>query len=1569
MNWTICIYLTLGLLFWCSSVKAGDVVVIDSFTPNLSSKLVNTANFSFSTTNVTTCVGGERDYIVLGGELKTVIVTVTGAKIGVSFDQASSNGFFTLQYDGVDGSGALNLSPGLGGYDLRNSLKASSFRIGLTDDHNGFFQLIVYSSVSAVSTYTFTTDVATTNSSQLFVEIPFTAFTGSANFSSINAIEFKADASQPTSIASDLSIVFLGLWGYEISGTAFYDCNNNTIQDVGEADYIGANVTVTENGNEVRRMLTDANGDFHFYGLSNSTYTVCVLQANGSLFQQPTNGCRTVTLSNFLDVTGLTYGFTKPLVVTAPANDNITCGESTDPSNTGTATLSGCGATPNPTFNDTVSGTCPVVITRVWTAPGATNNATQLITVTDAVAPVITTPAQNTTQNCLTPARTIGQWVAANGDANATDCTSFVWSNNWNNITTRVCTVIPVTFTATDPCGLRSNTTASYTVQDNNQPSFTNGPTTESTECTLQRNTTDINNFNGWIASNARSTATDPCQATVSISNNYTTGFTSGCNQTITVGFTASDGCGNSILATASYTISDTQGPVISPGATSSSGECGTTATTNFNNFITNRGNAAATDACSSNVTWTVNPQTIPTVCDIPVTYVFTATDGCGRTSTTSAQFTVLDTTAPNITTPAAPANTSCGNLSSINTAFTTWLTAHGGAVATDSCTGANVTWTNDAPTITSTGCANYTVTFTVSDTCGESARTTAIFSVLDQSAPVYTVAPVNTSAECGTGFQASYNSWVQSQGNSTVVDNCSSGTGISYGSNAPAAPSGCENTVSVNFTATDSCGNVGRATGTFTITDLTAPVFNTLPSNQTSECSSSSQSQFATWKSSNAGASISDACNSFNVTNNATASVTLGCDTQQIVTFTATDFCGNSDARTVSFFVEDTANPIQTSPASNQTIDCNPNTFQAQIDTWLNNRGGFSAVDACTTIEYDDNYNGLTTLSPCVRVATVTFTATDLCDHQISSVATFTVQDLSAPVIQTPAQNQNFECVDEETNFLAFQNWLQIHANATAFDTCYGEDIEWTNNFQTGSTASCGRITVTFFATDPCGLVVNTTATFVIVDTAAPQFDTDPANVTFPCDSTGNVDDYDDWIATNGGASVSDNCDPSVSITKTAPAVGPVGCGTVTVNFIATDDCGQTAQRVATYTVTDNNDPVINTPAQNVVEECVNGANYTAAALAWVANQGGANATDACTTVFWTTNFTTIGIIDKCTTGAVVAFTANDRCAHTAVTTASFTIVDSKAPQITRGASPLTVECSPATRATINDWIADNGGARATEDCTFVTWTNNFDSNISESSCSLPLDITFTATDVCGNSNSTVGKLTLRDSLPPVFIRFPNDAFLNCSACSTVECLGQPTAIDQCSTNVNVTYEDVTVVDPPFLYCPGDVRIARTFTSVDNCGNVVNRTQNILIEIARPKGPCSPDECPPCNSTLTCCTRDLNAVNCNSVPCKPVACNPVECIRVDCIPVTADDCASEEAPGYIQPPLAYGGDFGNNFKCEPIYVYVFDDDGFVTPGVEYEYVYKNVYIINNSASKSLISLFLVAISIIFALF
>ena len=141
-----------------------------------------------------------------------------------------------------------------------------------------------------------------------------------------------------------------------------------------------------------------------------------------------------------------------------------------------------------------------------------------------------------------------------------------------------------------------------------------------------------------------------------------------------------------------------------------------------------------------------------------------------------------------------------------------------------------------------------------------------------------------------------------------------------------------------------------------------------------------------------------------------------------------------------------------------------------------------------------------------------------------------------------------------------------------------------------------------------------------------------------------------------------------------------------------------------------------------------------------------------------------------------------------------------------------------PATRLSLNAWLASNGGAAASDDCGGVAWSNDFTA-LSDGCCATGLAlVTFTATDDCGLTSTTAATFTIVDTTSPSISGCPDDIVVNADAglCTAVVSWTPPTATDSCCEAGDIT------VTPS--HNPGDVfglgTTTVTYTFEDACGN-----------------------------------------------------------------------------------------------------------------------------------------------------
>jgi len=169
------------------------------------------------------------------------------------------------------------------------------------------------------------------------------------------------------------------------------------------------------------------------------------------------------------------------------------------------------------------------------------------------------------------------------------------------------------------------------------------------------------------------------------------------------------------------------------------------------------------------------------------------------------------------------------------------------------------------------------------------------------------------------------------------------------------------------------------------------------------------------------------------------------------------------------------------------------------------------------------------------------------------------------------------------------------------------------------------------------------------ITDNTAPTITVTPSDLTVECDGAGNEAELQAWLANFGGIVATDECG-TVSYTHNFISLtNECGeTGEALVVFTAIDDCGNTTAAEATFTIVDTEAPIVDIAAEDLSLECDN-ANQQAAIDAWLATNGGAVATDACsgTDVSWTYVYTPGDENTGCgATGSTnVTFTVTDAC------------------------------------------------------------------------------------------------------------------------------------------------------------------------------------------------------------------------------------------------------------------------------------------------------------------------------------
>ncbi|MBK8556472.1 MAG: hypothetical protein IPL65_12230 [Lewinellaceae bacterium] len=415
------------------------------------------------------------------------------------------------------------------------------------------------------------------------------------------------------------------------------------------------------------------------------------------------------------------------------------------------------------------------------------------------------------------------------------------------------------------------------------------------------------------------------------------------------------------------------------------------------------------------------------------------------------------------------------------------------------------------------------------------------------------------------------------------------------------------------------------------------------------------------------------------------------------------------------------------------------------------------------------------------------------------------------------------------------------------------------------------GTFTRTWTASDTNANTTVFTQTIIVYnDTLPPQVQVSPANGAAPCDQLATA--YPNWLSAQMAAFNATDASTPIAYTNNAPPTFPLGCAMpITVTFQATDACGLKSTRTAVFTTSDNTPPVITRIPQDSVVACSPTGNQLVSLADWIHRKAGMNYQDACSTkpeqvvsmqvngqpadsaqvvAAFINSFNNgcgtqqIGstTYDKIRAKVTVSFSVKDPCNNsTNAGLATFAAMDTLPPIIT-GDSLHLEQCGGGNdQQQLIDWIEDHGGATLSDDCsgavwTSFTWTTStgntgvgaFGSGpypqVQANNCNWFVDVTFRATDDCGNIGAATLRFKIYDDIPPVLSGFQPIVTIYCPQAFPTAFPGNVT--DNCDNNVAIAhayvFSDTT--------CVGNYTLKVTWTGTDDCGNSSAVQQTYLV-------------------------------------------------------------------------------------------------------------------------------------------
>lgn len=430
------------------------------------------------------------------------------------------------------------------------------------------------------------------------------------------------------------------------------------------------------------------------------------------------------------------------------------------------------------------------------------------IRVYDTVIPVLT--IEDVTISCTNDtafAAAVNNWINTLEVQTCGD-TSYT-TNNAYTVVENNCGTYRVTFSATNTCSVSDSIVATVTVVDTVLPVL-DGVIDDRTIYVNEKCFYDASSIENIIVTDNCAPQLAPKFSDSTLANVY------GADSLIIRTWTSEADCGKNTAQSIEQRISilDTIKPEFSANNSNLVILCDDTnsvaAVANWLESI------RATDNCNiHSITNDYNADNLPTGCDT-LDVTFTATDNYGNSTIAVYTIKSIDNREPEFDEIDTLNVDYCADDRDAQIAG--WLQA---VIATDNCSGVAAIVNNyHVDSLPAIGCGEVKVTFTATDTCGNSSTTTGIINVTHTATPI--VSAQDTTIECGSGLEAALNTWTAGF---TATAGCGI-SGVDLRVNTDQVKDSC-GTYTAIITATDGCDVSGTTNVSVFINDVTKPVID----------------------------------------------------------------------------------------------------------------------------------------------------------------------------------------------------------------------------------------------------------------------------------------------------------------------------------------------------------------------------------------------------------------------------------------------------------------------------------------------------------------------------------------------------------------------------------------------------------------------------------------------------------------------------------------------------------------------------------------------------------------------
>ncbi|MEM9479358.1 MAG: HYR domain-containing protein [Verrucomicrobiota bacterium] len=324
-----------------------------------------------------------------------------------------------------------------------------------------------------------------------------------------------------------------------------------------------------------------------------------------------------------------------------------------------------------------------------------------------------------------------------------------------------------------------------------------------------------------------------------------------------------------------------------------------------------------------------------------------------------------------------------------------------------------------------------------------------------------------------------------------------------------------------------------------------------------------------------------------------------------------------------------------------------------------------------------------------------------------------------------------------------------------------------------------------------------------------------DNTTIFIECDQFGYEEEEEGGFF-DPGATAFDNVDGDISssIVVGGDEVDIATLGTYFITYDVSDSSGNAAQTVTRAVIVEDTTPPTAICRDTTVQLDASGF----ASLSPFDIDAGSD--DNCGIFDYTIDTTTFTCHDVGPN--TVTLTVFDESGNQDSCMATVTVVDDTPPVAI--CQNITVQLGSSGSVTITGFDVDGG---STDNCSIASI------NVSPDSFNCtnlgPNNVTLTVIDASGNSSNCTATVTVEDVTDPV-ITCPADTTVECDADMSPASTGFATAVDNCTANLTITFQDLTTPSTG-----SNFTITRTWTATDASGNSASCDQMITVQDTMP--------------------------------------------------------------------------------------------------------------------------------------